>query len=76
MATKAIFCGADFLRGAVGEQTNGKGIWQDREKRASFEGAIRISLPAPSFLFNRLAFLRIPPKSLYPVFRETPCSSA
>jgi len=34
------------------------------EKRGSFEGAIRIPLRALSFLFNDLAFLRIPRKSL------------
>ena len=34
------------------------------EKRGSFEGAIRIPLHASSFLFNDLAFLVIPRKSL------------
>src|SRR6266849_10160059 len=34
------------------------------EKRGSFEGAIRIPLRALSFLFNDLAFLGIPRKSL------------
>ena len=34
------------------------------EMRGSFEGAIRISLRALSFLFNDLAFLCIPRKSL------------
>jgi hypothetical protein len=68
-------CEADFPRGAVGEQTNAKGIWQNREKRGGFEGAIRISLRAPSFLFNSLAFLRIPLESLYRVFREISCPS-
>jgi hypothetical protein len=35
-----------------------------REKRGSFEGAIRIPLRSPSFLFNDLVFLGIPRKSL------------
>jgi hypothetical protein len=34
------------------------------EKRGSFEGAIRIPLPASSFFFNDLVFLVIPRKSL------------
>ena len=36
----------------------------EREKRGSFEGAIRIHLRASLFLFNDLAFLRVPRKSL------------
>jgi hypothetical protein len=48
----------------VGEQPTPEGIWQNRGKRGSFEGAIRIPLHALSFLFNDLAFLVIPRKSL------------
>ena len=34
------------------------------EERGSFEGAIRIPLHSPLFLFSDLEFLRIPRKSL------------
>jgi len=34
-----------------------------QEKRGSFEGAIRIPLRSPLFIFNDLMFLRIPRKS-------------
>jgi hypothetical protein len=54
----------DFPRGAVGEQQTPEEFSQNREKRGSFEGAIRISLHALSFLFNSFAFRRIPRKSL------------
>jgi hypothetical protein len=40
-----------------------KRISSTKEKRGSFEGAIRIPLNASLFLFNDLAFLRIPRKS-------------
>ena len=43
----------------VGERFHGA-----NEKRGSFEGAIRIPLRSPSFLFNDFMFLRIPRKSL------------
>src|SRR5882672_2176135 len=55
---------ADFPSGAAGEQPKPEEIWQSREKRGSFEGAIRIPLHASSFFFNDLVFLVIPRKSL------------
>jgi hypothetical protein len=54
---------ADLPRGAVGEQLTPEEIWRNREKRESFDRAIRISLRSPSFLFNGLVFPRIPRKS-------------
>jgi hypothetical protein len=45
-------------------EVGGKRFHGANEKRGSFEGAKRIPLRALMFLFNDLAFLRIPRKSL------------
>jgi hypothetical protein len=54
---------ADFRFGAVGEISRGREL-PEREKRGSVEGAVRIPLRSPAFLFNDLAFRRIPRKPL------------
>jgi hypothetical protein len=55
---------ADFPLGAVGEKPTPQESYKIGKKRGSFEGAIRISCHALSFLFNDLAFLGIPRKPL------------
>jgi hypothetical protein len=55
---------ADFPFWAVGEESTLEEFHKIGKERGSFEGAIRISCHALSFLFNDLAFLGIPRKSL------------
>src|SRR5271165_5446592 len=53
---------ADFEFEAVDRNSNGIRNASISTERGSFEGATRIPLHAPSFLFNDLAFLWIPRK--------------
>jgi hypothetical protein len=55
---------ADFRFRAVTEKLKAVESQQIRENRGSFKGAIRIPLRALMFLFNDLAYLCIPRKSL------------